>query len=262
MPENLIALIPTILARIAAATVTLLIGRWLARRSREWVRKALSRTGLTASLIRLFATLTYATILIVSVLTALGFLGVPLEALLASAGIVIIVLGVALRESLANFAATVIFLLFPAYKIGDIIETCAVMGEVTEILLFQTVITTFDKRIVTLTNGQIQTNGVTNRSRMGILRADVNVGIRYEDDLPRAKRILEELLAEDARVLAEPAPAVLVTDFVSSGVILSARPFAAFNDAFNLQCDLRERIKLRFDEAGVSIAFPLVTAAR
>jgi small conductance mechanosensitive channel len=90
----------------------------------------------------------------------------------------------------------------------------------------------------------------------------VNVGIRYEDDLSRAKHILEQLLAEDQRVLAEPAPAVMVTDFVSSGIMLSARPFAAFGDAFSLQCDLRERIKARFDDAGIVIAFPLVTAAR
>jgi small conductance mechanosensitive channel len=253
--------LPTIFAHIAAAIATLLVGRWLARRSREWIKIALSRTGLTTSLIRLFSTLAYASILIVALLTALAFLGVPLEALLASAGIIIIVLGVALRESLANFAATVIFLLFPAYKIGDIVETCGVMGEVTEILLFQSVITTFDKKIVTLTNGQIQTNGVTNRSRIGILRADVNVGVRYEDDLQRAKQILEQLLSEDSRVLADPAPAVLVTDFVSSGIMLSARPFALFSDAFPLQCDLRERIKTHFDEAGISIAFPLITAA-
>ena len=260
MPENLITVIPAILLHIVSAIATLLIGRWLARRSREWVRIALSRTTLTPSLIRLFSSLTYASILIVSFLTALGFLGVPLEALLASAGIIIIVLGVAMRESLANFAATVIFLLFPAYKIGDIVETCGVMGEVSEILLFQTVVTTFDKKIVTLANSQIQTNGVTNRSRIGILRADVNVGIRFEDDLARAKHILEQLLAEDKRVLAEPAPAVIVTDFVSSGIMLSARPFAEFNHAFNLQCDLRERIKMRFDEAGISIALPVVMA--
>jgi small conductance mechanosensitive channel len=262
MPEGfLLNLLPFFL-RVAAAIATLWVGRWLARRARNLMYVALGRTELTASLIRLFTTLTYATILIVAGLTALGILGVPLEALLASAGIIIIVLGVALRESLANFAATVIFLLFPAYKIGDVIETCGVSGVVTEILLFQTVITTFDKQIVTLANAQIQSNGVTNRSRIGILRADVNVGIRYEDDLSRAKHILEQLLAEDQRVLAEPAPAVMVTDFVSSGIMLSARPFAAFGDAFSLQCDLRERIKARFDDAGIVIAFPLVTAAR
>lgn len=262
MPEGFLQSLLPYVFRLAAAGFTVWIGRWLAKRARSLLQLWLAKTELTPSLVTLFSTVTYVTIIIVAILTALALIGVPLDALLASAGIIIIVLGVALRESLANFAATVIFLLFPAYKIGDVIETCSVMGEVTEILLFQTVITTFDKRIVTLANAQIQSNGVTNRSRIGILRADVNVGIRYEDDLPRAKHILEQLLAEDHRVLAAPAPAVLVTDFVSSGIILSARSFVVFADAFPLQCDLRERIKQRFDEAGVSIAFPLVTAAR
>lgn len=261
MPEQLLSnLLFQFLPRVVAALVVVWIGRWLAKRSRDWMRMILKRTELTPSLVTLFTTLTYGTILVVTVLTALGIIGVPLEALLASAGVIAIVLGVALRESLANFAATVIFLLFPAYKVGDIIETCGVMGEVSEILLFQTVVTTFDRRVVTLPNGQIQTNGVTNRSRLGILRADVSVGIRYEDDLLKAKGILEQMLREDARVLADPPASVLVTDFVSSGVMLSARPFTAFGDAFAVQCDLRERIKLRFDEAGIAIAFPLVAA--
>jgi small conductance mechanosensitive channel len=258
MPEGLLATLLPIMLHVGAAIATLLVGRWLAGRSRTLLGPALRRTDLTESLIRLFCSLAYAGILIVAILTALAFVGVPLQALLASAGIVIIVLGVALRESLANFAATVIFLLFPAYKIGDVIETCGVTGSVTEILLFHTVLTTFDKTVVTLPNGEIQNKGVTNRSQIGILRADVDVGIRYESDLVQAKHILEQLLAEDERVLQDPPPAVFVLDLVSSGVILAARPFTKFADNFALKCDLKERVKLRFDEAGIEIAYPLL----
>lgn len=249
----------TFLTNTVAAIVIVVVGRWLARRARGLLRTALNRTQLTPSLTTLFCSAVYFTILVVAILTALGVMGVPLQALLASAGIIVIILGVAMRESLTSFAATIIFLLFPAYKIGDVIETCSVTGQVTEILLFQTVITTFDKTVVTLSNGEIQSKGVTNRSVLGILRADVNIGIRYEDDLQKAKRILEELLTEDSRVLADPPPVVMVTDFVSSGVLLSARPFVAYKDAFRLQSDLRERIKSRFDEAGISLALPLVS---
>ena len=114
---------------------------------------------------------------------------------------------------------------------------------------------------MTLTNGQIQTNGVTNRSRIGILRADVNVGVRYEDDLQRAKQILEQLLSDDSRVLADPAPAVLVTDFVSSGIMLSARPFALFSDIKSAAMRPARTHQNTLREAGISIAFPLITAA-
>lgn len=262
MPEGLLTTLLPFMLHIGAAIATLLVGRWLARRCRGWLRAALSHTELTESLVRLFSTLAYAGILIVSVLTALAFIGVPLEALLAGAGIVAIVFGIALRESLANFAATVIFLLFPAYKVGDVIETCGVMGVVTEILLFQTVLTTFDKTVVTLPNGEIQSKGITNRSQIGILRADVDVGIRYEDDLLQAKHVLEQLLAEDERVLKEPASSVIVLDLVSSGVILAARPFTSFADNFAFKCDLKERVKLRFDEAGIAIAYPLITQSQ
>jgi small conductance mechanosensitive channel len=258
MSDSLIQSLLPIVARILAAIAVLLVGRWLARRSRPWLRQVLTRTTLTESLIRLIVTLSYFGILILAGLTALAFLGVPSTTLVASAGVVVVILGIALRESLADFAATIIFLLMQPYKIGDVVETCGVTGVVQEIQIFHTVMVTFDKTVVTLSNGKISSSGIINRSQLGILRADVNVGISYHDDLPKAKHILEQMLAEDARVLKDPPSIVIVQDLVSSGVILSARAFTKFGDNFMLKADLTERIKLRFDEAGITIAFPLV----
>jgi small conductance mechanosensitive channel len=201
-------------------------------------------------------TLVYYGILIAAFLTALAFIGVPVQTLVASAGIVIVVLGIALRESLANFAATVIFLLLPPYKVGDVIETCGITGVVTEIQLFHTVLTTFDMKVVTLPNGQISNTGITNRSRIGILRADINVCVGYKDDLVKAKHILEEMLAGDERVLKDPPAVVVVEELGANGVVLSSRGFVKSEDQWQVRVDLMERIKLRFDEAGITIAVP------
>jgi small conductance mechanosensitive channel len=240
--------------RFALAILVLLFGRWLAGRSRVW----LAKTTLTESLNRLFIKLAYFGILIMAGMAALALLGVSPTAIVGGVGIIVVLLGIALRESLADFAATIIFLLMQPYKVGDIIETCGTTGEVCETQIFHSVLVTYEKTVVTLSNGRISSSGIVNRSQLGMLRANVNVGISYQSDLPQARHILEELLAEDARVLKEPPSMVIVQDLVSSGVILSARPFARFEDFFMLRADLRERVKLRFDEAGITIAFPLV----
>lgn len=247
-----------ILLRIGAAILSLLIGRWLARRSRVWLRAALAKTKLTASINRLIVTLSYLSILIAAGLVALAFMGVPIQALVASAGVFIVILGIALRESIADVASTITFLLLQPYKVGDVIETCGTLGTVKEIQIFQTVIVTFDGTVVTLSNSKIQSNGITNRSENKIMRGQIDVGISYTDDLAKAKQILEQLMAEDARIVKDPPAIVYVTNFANSGVILSARPFTAYQDNFIVTSDLRERIKARCDEAGITLTFPLL----
>lgn len=245
-----------ILFRLAAAILVLIIGRRLARAARLLVQRALHRTELTDSLNTLFTTITYYGIILLAIMLALAVVGVPINSIVLAVGIIVVVLGIALQESLANFAATVLFLLFQPYKVGDIVQTAGVMGIVKEIQLFYTVILTFDNKLVTAPNGKIQDSNIINYSHMGVLRADVNVQVSYQDDIRKVKEILMEILAADERVLAEPPVTVVVLEFEDSGIEIGVRPFVKTEDYWNMQCDLRERIKERFDEAGIIIPFP------
>lgn len=244
------------MVRAAIAIVVFLIGRWLANKSRNFLRRTLVKADLTESLVNLFVTLTYYTVLLAAAVLSLAILGVPVYSILTILAIVAIILGIALQESLGNFTATVIFLLFKPFEVGDLIEGSNTFGYVKEIQLFNTVIQTFEFKTVTVPNGQLHTNNIVNYSHLGILRADTDFGISYGDDLLKAKNILVSMLAADDRVLADPPATVVVKKLDDSAIILSARPFVNLDDYWDIQFDLNEQVKLRFDAEGITIPFP------
>ncbi len=164
--------------------------------------------------------------------------------------------GIALQQSLGNFAATIIFLLFKPFEVGDLIETGGVRGTVKEIQLFNTVLLTFDQKIVTLANAKIQAEGIANFSKTGILRSDMLFGISYDDDLTKAKQLIEELVVADERILTDPQPQIAVLELGDSSVNIGVRPFVKTEDYLNVRFDMIEKVKLRFDEAGITIPYP------
>ncbi len=244
------------LLRSLIALLIIVIGHRIAKWSRQGAHRALLRARVTESLIRLGTTATYYGILILVVVLALSVLGFPITTIISVVGIVVIVLGIALQESLSSFAATVQFLLFQPFKVGDLVETSGVMGIVKEIQFFNTVIVTFQNKTVTVPNNKVRDSNIVNYSEIGVLRADVNVSVSYEEDLRQVKQLLEKMLMDDSRVLPHPAATVVVLDFEDSGIKMGIRPFVKLDDYWDIQFDLRERIKEQFDEKGITIPYP------
>jgi small conductance mechanosensitive channel len=256
LPDNLLTDALGVLLRIGVAVLVVVAGRWLAQRSRLWLAQALERVTLTPSMVSLFLTVTYYGVWILTIMAALIVLGVPATAVLAVAGIALVLLGVALQQSLRDLAAAVNFLLFKPFEVGDLIETKGVTGVVEEIQLFTTVLVRWDNRVVILPNGEIQQAGITNFTKKQVLRTDLVFGIGYDDDIATARRLIEELVLADPRVLAEPPLQILVTELGDNSVNLGVRAAVSSADYWALQNDLREQVKLRFDQEGITIPFP------
>jgi small conductance mechanosensitive channel len=250
------SLLITIGVHLGEAILIFLVGRWLAGLFRRWASRALSRTTITPSLSELASRLVYGGTLLLTFIAILAVLGVPITAILSVSAMVIVVLGIALRESIADLAATVIFLLLQPFRIGEIVEANGVLGTVQEISLFSTVLVTFDRKVVTLPNSKIQQANIVNYTRAGVLGADVVITLPPDEDLLRAKEIMREVAAADPRVLPEPPMSVGVRALSENGVELLARPFVKSGDFFATRGDLLERIKLRFDQEGIRQAVP------
>jgi len=90
-------------------------------------------------------------------------------------------------------------------------------------------------------------------------RVDMVFGIGYGSDLLKAKKILEEMVNADERVLKDPAPVVKVHELADSSVNLICRPWVNSADYWGLYWDMMEKVKLRFDEEGIEIPFPQVS---
>lgn len=245
-----------VLIRIGLAATALLVGRWTARTVRRLALRALGRTDLTLSMITIFVAVIYYGIWLIAVVAALLFLGVPSAVVLTCVGIVIVILAFSLQQSLRDLAAAVVFMLFKPFRLGDLIETKGTTGTVEDIGPFNTTLVRWDGKVVILPNSQIQESGITNYATKPSLVTDLAVRIRLGEDVERARRLIREELASDARVLADPPPRIPAIDEDEAGVVLNVRAGVRLADYWDVQDELREAIRRRLAHAGFSVPFP------
>lgn len=213
--------------RIAAASGVLLVGRFLAGRARVFTKEVLRRPqvdeALSASVEGILVRVVYYGVIGIAVVVALAILGVPAAAILSVSSALLVVLAVALRESLANFAATVIFMIYRPFAVGEEIETVRHRGTVQEIQLFNTVLMKSDQSLAILPNGEIQESGGVNYTRLGISRVELSFTLKYQADIERACAVIMEMMTKEERVLANPPPSVVTMRLGENGLEMQAR---------------------------------------
>ena len=190
------------------------------------------------------------------ILTVLGTVGVEMTsfiALLAAAGIAI---GMALSGTLQNFAGGVVILLFRPFKVGDFVEMQGYMGTVKEIQIFSTILKTPDNKTIYVPNGPISSGSLTNFTTEPIRRVDWTFGIAYGDDVDKARAVINKLLDEDQRVLAEPERLIAVSSLGDSSVNLVVRAWVNSPDYWDMFFDMNEKVYKTFAKEGINIPFP------
>ena len=242
--------------KVGAAILVFLIGRWLAHRARKMLGVALAKTTIPPSMARLLLLAVYYVIMLIVLIVALAIVGFPVTALLSASLIIVVILGIALQQSISNLAATIMFMLFQPFRLGELIDANGVLGTVKEIQFLSTVLVTGDNKEVTIPNAKIQGSNMSNYTRLGKLRVDFKFSVSYADDIQKVKAMLSEILTADPRVLADPAPNIFVQALDDSSVNIAARPWVKTEDYWSLQWDIPERVKLRFDAEGITIPFP------
>ncbi|MEJ2130251.1 MAG: mechanosensitive ion channel [Gammaproteobacteria bacterium] len=238
------------------AIVTLLVGLWIINRVVRMTERVLIARSVEETLTRFLssvASIGLKALLLISVASMIGIATTSFIAVLGAAGLAV---GLALQGSLANFAGGVLILLFRPFRVGDVIDAQGVVGTVAEIQIFNTVVKTFDNRVVIVPNGTLSNGIITNVSREATRRVDMTFGIGYGDDLQKAKDLLIRMVEQDPRVLDEPAPLVAVSELGDSSVNFVVRAWVNASDYWGLFFDMQERTKQTFDVEGISIPFP------
>jgi len=241
---------------LLAAVIVLLAGRWLARKAAELLSMFLTKSKVDATLVGFLENITYYTLLVLVVFAAAEQLGINTTSFLtiiAAAGLAV---GLALKDSLANFAAGVMLILFHPFRIGDTVEAGGVGGVVKSISIFNTIMQTPDNRLVIVPNGRIINDVITNVTANPVRRIDLVIGLSYENNIGQAREVLAGLLAEDPRILREPAPVIAVAALADNGVNLAVQPWVNRDEYQAVRGDLLERIKTAFDQAGLTIPCP------
>jgi len=220
------------LAHLAAAAGVLAVGVVLARVVRMILRRALGNheTTLGPSVVRLATATAYYVLVGLAVGASLIALGISPTFVSAIFILILVVLAVALRQSIADLAATVAFLVFQPFKRDDMIETMGYLGTVREILLLNTVLLLPDERLVSLPNSRIQDTGVVNYTRMGRVRIDFNITVGYQEDLDHIRKVVAQVASEDGRILRSPPFQIVTEELTEVGVLLRVLPTVAPRD--------------------------------
>ncbi|HEX7770032.1 MAG TPA: mechanosensitive ion channel domain-containing protein, partial [Dokdonella sp.] len=212
--------------RLLVALLILLIGWWVARRIAAAVQRVLVRGGADPMLGSFLRNVVFVLLFVLVLVGALDRAGVPTASLLAALGAAGLAIGLALQGSLSNLAAGVLLMVFRPFRVGQYVEVAGVAGTVQEVSLMHTRLLTPDNREIVVPNAKVAGDAIVNYSARGTRRIDLEVGIGYGEDLDRAIAIVRELIAADARVLADPAPDVAVSRLGDAAVTLTIRPWA------------------------------------
>jgi small conductance mechanosensitive channel len=238
------------------AIIIFVLGKWLTKKLTLFFKHLMTRAKIDKTLVEFSESIIYFALLLMVIIASLNQLGVDTTSFVAVFGAATLAIGLALQGSFSNIGAAVLIILFRPFKVGDVIEAAGVTGEVTDINLFSTIITPVDKRMVIVPNASIIGGNITNFSNRETRRVDHTFGIGYDDDLKLAKETLQNILHADSRILKEPAPFVAVSELADSSVNFTVRAWTKTQEYWDVYFDLLEKVKLSFDEKGISIPYP------
>ena len=242
---------------IAGAFAVLVVGLLVAGILSRWVRNALTRSPrFEPTVANFLANVVKYALWALVIVTVLSQFGVETTSILAALGGMALAVGLALQGTLSNVASGVMILVQKPFKVGEGITAGSITGVVQEIGLFTTELKQFDGLFVMIPNSELWNQPIVNFNRHPIRRFELIVGIGYGDSMEKARAELLELAEGDERILDDPAPQAFVASLDDSAVSIGLRVWCATSDYLGLTWDLTEKVKARFDDAGITIPFP------
>lgn len=241
---------------ILLALLIFFVGKWVGKRILAVINRMLERSRLDQTVVNFLNNLLYGLMIVTVLLAALNKLGINTNSFVAVLGAAAVAIGMSLKDQLSNLAAGVMIVVFRPFGRGDYVEVGGQTGTVIDITLVNTRIRTPANHEIIIPNGDIMTNSSTNYTSLPTRRVDVLVGIGYHSDIQKAREAMLSVASHHDKILKHPAPNVRVTALSESSVDLTLYVWTENNDWFDVQCDLLEKVKYAFDEAGVDIPFP------
>ena len=242
--------------RIALAIAILVIGFWIAKAMGRAVERILISRKADQSLIGFMRSLTSIGLKALVIVTAISQLWVEITSFVALLGAAGLAIGMAFSGTLSNFAGGVMILLFKPFKVGDYVHMQGEEGSVKEVLIFNTILTTLDNKVIILANGAVANGTITNFTKAKKRRVDWEFGIAYGDDLKQAKLLLSRFMDEDSRILKDEGNFIGLGALGDSSVNITVRAWVETEDYWNVFFAMNERVYNEFGAAGLSIPFP------
>ena len=242
--------------KIIAAVVIIVVGLWVSKIIKNCFLKTLHKKKVDPTLVGFLASMLHGGLVIFVVISAISKLGVQTTSFVAVIGAAGLAVGLALQGSLSNFAAGILLILFKPFKVGNFVKAGGEAGVIVEVGILTTEMKTPDNVQIIIPNSTIMGSAITNVSAHPTRRIDMTLGVGYDDDLNKAKQIMEDLLAADERVLKDPVATIAVANLGDSSVEFVIRPWVNSADYWSVKFDFTKAVKEKFDSEGISIPYP------
>lgn len=242
--------------KILGALIVFFIGKYIISLLLKALDKIFVKYEIDASLATFLKSFSNAILYVLLFITIASQIGIELTSFIAILGAAGLAVGLALQGSLANFAGGVLILIFKPFKVGDTLEAQGTLGSVESIDILYTKIKNFDNKLVTIPNGTLANNLITNHSEKPTRRVDMAIGVAYGTDLKKTRQVILSTLKRDERIHADPEPVVKFTSFGDSSLDLSVRCWTDTGDLWPVYWDNMEALKEAFEANDIEIPFP------
>ena len=242
--------------RLVVAIITLLIGLWVINWLNRVVYNLMVKKDVDVSLRPFLKSVLAVALRILLIIIVIAQLGVEMTSFIAILGSAGLAIGLALQGSLSNFAGGVLILTIKPFRVGDYIEAQGQAGTVDTINIFNTVVKTPDNKTIFIPNGPLANSVVVNYTIEKTRRVELKFAVSVNNDIGKVRQLLQNLVKADERVLPDPEPMIVVTDFAEHSLTLSVRVWANKENFWPLSWDLNERAKAAFEQEGIQMPVP------
>ena len=257
IPDNIVDIAIGYSISFVFALLIFFIGKWISKSVVKILGKALRKVGgVDETLVKFLENIVYYALLTVVIIAALNKLGIATTSFLAILGAAGLAVGLALKDSLGNFASGVMIIIFKPFRVGDFVTAGGVTGSVSEVGIFNSVFVTGDNQRIVVPNSSITSGSITNVNAFDTRRVDLVVGISYDDDIKKTKDLITNLLTSHEKILVDKGITVAVSELADSSVNFVVRAWVNTPDYWEVRFSLMENIKLVFDKEGITIPYP------
>ena len=254
--SNIVEMLTNGAINLVIAIVIFVVGKWLAKRVQNTLEALLRKRNVDEVLVDFLGTISSTLIIIIAVIAAVDTLGIPATSFMAIIGAAGLAIGLALKDSLSNFASGVMLVLFRPFSKGDFVDAGGITGTVEEIQLVSTMLTTPDNKQVIVPNALMYSSAIINFSAKDTRRVDMAIGVGYNDDLKVAADVLKKICEDHTKVLTEPATKIFINNLGDSSVDFVVRPWVKSEDYWDVLAAVLETAKVELEAAGCNIPYP------
>ncbi|MEJ8801699.1 mechanosensitive ion channel family protein [Pontibacter sp. H249] len=242
--------------KLIVAIFIFAIGSWIVKSLNRFISNLMVRRNVDPSLRPFLSSIMGVALWVLLIVVVISQIGLEMTSFIAVLGSAGLAIGLALQGSLSNFAGGVLILTIKPFRVGDFIEAQGQSGTVHLINIFNTVLKTADNKTIYMPNGPLASAVVVNFSVEETRRIELLFTVSVNNDIGKVRQILQSLINEETRILPEPEPAIVVTNFAEHAITISTRIWCNRTEYWPLFWDLTEKAKAAFEANNIALPVP------